>query len=235
MQSSNPYPLPHAGIPGKAPNSRDFATHGTQTSPHMGTNQQLPPPAAGSAPINPGQRPRRSRDSIYASAARRRKMQQQYTNIHNPPGPEEFWICEFCEYEAIFGEPPRALIRQYEIKDRKERRRLAEKRRLLEKAKMKGRKGKKATKNATKQSANQPHAQHKDTPDHPSLDSSHADEFVGEYEDDGPPTLTSTSSLPQTTMPIQGTVDAQKAGHLPPTDASVPIKGGINDGGTRPV
>ena len=41
-----------------------------------------------------------------------------------------------------------ALIRQYEIKDRKERKRLAEKQRLLEKAKMKGRKGKKQTKNA---------------------------------------------------------------------------------------
>lgn len=48
-----------------------------------------------------------------------------------------------------------ALIRQYEIKDRKERRRLAEKRRLLEKAKMKGRKGKKATKNAAKNAAAQ--------------------------------------------------------------------------------
>lgn len=39
-------------------------------------------------------------------------------------------------------------MRQYEIKDRRERRRLAEKQRLLEKAKMKGRKGKKGNKNA---------------------------------------------------------------------------------------
>ena len=60
------------------------------------------------------------------------------------------WICEFCEYESIFGSPPEALIRQYEIKDRRERKRLAEKRRLLEKAKLKGRKGKKGNKNATK-------------------------------------------------------------------------------------
>lgn len=56
------------------------------------------------------------------------------------------WICEFCEYEDLFGRPPEALIRQYEIKDRAERKRQEEKRRLLEKAKMKGRKGKKGTK-----------------------------------------------------------------------------------------
>ena len=56
------------------------------------------------------------------------------------------WICEFCEYEDIFGVPPVALIRQYEVKDRAERKRQAEKRRLLEKAKAKGRKGKKGNK-----------------------------------------------------------------------------------------
>ena len=50
-------------------------------------------------------------------------------------------------------------MRQYEIKDRRERKRLAEKRRLLEKAKMKGRKGKKGNKNASKNAnaATQPH------------------------------------------------------------------------------
>jgi hypothetical protein len=53
------------------------------------------------------------------------------------------WICEFCEYEDIFGVPPVAMIRRYEIKDRQERKKAAERRRLLEKAKMKGRKGKK--------------------------------------------------------------------------------------------
>jgi len=39
--------------------------------------------------------------------------------------------------------PPRALIRQYEIKDREERRKAEERRRLLEKAKMKKGRGKK--------------------------------------------------------------------------------------------
>ena len=61
-------------------------------------------------------------------------------------------MCEFCEYEAIFGQPPQALIQQYEQKDRREKKRIAEKRRLLEKAKMKGRKGKKGGKAAAKNS-----------------------------------------------------------------------------------
>ena len=97
-----------------------------------------------------GRKKKRSPGSTYAMAARQRKIQQQYTNIHHPPSLEDIWICEFCEYESIFGHPPEALIRQYEIKDRKERKRLAEKKRLLEKAKMKGRKTKKAPKNASK-------------------------------------------------------------------------------------
>ncbi|KZF23055.1 hypothetical protein L228DRAFT_142353 [Xylona heveae TC161] len=94
-------------------------------------------------------RPRRP-GKEYAIAARQRRLQQEYNNYHHPPAPEDIWICEFCEYESIFGTPPEALVRQYEIKDRKERRRLAEKRRLLEKAKMKSRKGKKGTKAAGK-------------------------------------------------------------------------------------
>lgn len=96
---------------------------------------------------SPGRKKKRSPGSIYAMAARQRKIQQQYTNIHQPSSLEDIWICEFCEYESIFGRPPQALIRQYEIKDRRERKRLAEKKRLLEKAKMKGRKSKKTAKN----------------------------------------------------------------------------------------
>lgn len=76
-------------------------------------------------------------------AARQRKLQQEYTNYHHRPTKDTMWICEFCEYEDIFGVPPHAMIRRYEIKDRAERKKAAEKRRLLEKAKMKNRKGKK--------------------------------------------------------------------------------------------
>jgi hypothetical protein len=79
-------------------------------------------------------------------AAKQRRQQTEYQNYHHPPTPEDVWICEFCEYETIFGRPPEALIRQYEIKDRRRRRKEAERRRLLAKAKMKSRKGKKASK-----------------------------------------------------------------------------------------
>ncbi|KAJ9297164.1 hypothetical protein DTO271G3_4457 [Paecilomyces variotii] len=160
---TNPFPLPQhprspsSAVPHSAQNSQGgVATQGTQTSPNMAAQanqaaaqQQVPGSQTNAQP----KKTRRSPSSIYALAARQRKIQQQYANLHHPPNPEDIWICEFCEYEAIFGHPPEALIRQYEIKDRKERKRLAEKRRLLEKAKMKGRKGKKATKNAAKNAA----------------------------------------------------------------------------------
>ncbi|TGJ75437.1 hypothetical protein E0Z10_g10991 [Xylaria hypoxylon] len=80
-------------------------------------------------------------------AARQRRMETEYQNMHHPPAPEDYYLCEFCEYELIFGRPPEALIRQYEIKDRRRRREEAERRRLLEKAKMKSRKGKKVSTN----------------------------------------------------------------------------------------
>lgn len=140
-------------------NHRGFSTQGTQTSPNMvgqynqalsqqnGNNSQ-----ASVEPQSPQKtrKPRRSPAKQYALAARQRRLRQDNNNYHHPPNSEDIWICEFCEYESIFGSPPEALVRQYEIKDRRERRRLAEKRRLLEKAKMKGRKGKKGNKSAAK-------------------------------------------------------------------------------------
>ena len=129
----------------------ELSTHGTQPSPNVPqAGQQAPPNQQGPAPTAQGKKSRRRRGDVYALAARQRRLQQEYSNLHHIPSPEDIWICEFCEYESIFGRPPTALIRQYEVKDRKERRRLAEKRRLLEKAKLKGRKGKKQTKNAAK-------------------------------------------------------------------------------------
>ena len=77
-------------------------------------------------------------------AARHRQQAAADVYYHNPPKLEDIWICEFCEYERIFGEPPRALIRDYEIKDRRHRKEEADRKRLLEKAKAKSRKGKKS-------------------------------------------------------------------------------------------
>ncbi|KAH8701739.1 hypothetical protein BGW36DRAFT_104393 [Talaromyces proteolyticus] len=239
LHPPNPYPLSHQRIPNPSmpattPNSRDFATQGTQTSPHMGavTSQQQSVPGTGTPSHNPGQRPRRSRDSIYALAARRRKIQQHYANAHNPPSPEDLWICEFCEYETIFGEPPRALIRQYEIKDRKERRRLAEKRRLLEKAKMKGRKNKKATKNSAKHpNAQQPTHHHHS--DHHHMDSPHPDDYLNGYDDDVPPMT--APAPPQQNVNRPPTVTSN-AGRPPPlAEPILPEGTGGSRGMNRPA
>ncbi|GAB7343581.1 hypothetical protein MBLNU457_1584t1 [Dothideomycetes sp. NU457] len=134
-------------------NMPNQTAQGTQTAPLRASNvdprmaapgQALPPNPH--APVNggPPPKPRRRRPSKeFAIAARQRKLQQEYNNFHHKPKKDDIWICEFCEYEDIFGMPPRALIRQYEIKDREERRKAEERRRLLEKAKMKKGRGKK--------------------------------------------------------------------------------------------
>lgn len=178
-QENGGYPQPPGAYPAGAPppaqaararppvrpDAPMVATQGTQTSPNINgahpPGSKNAPPQKGAQPSQqapPPRKPRRSASKLYAIAARKRRIQQEYANFHNPPNPP--WICEFCEYEDIFGRPPEALIRQYEIKDRKERKRLAEKRRLLEKARMKGRKGKKASKKAQ----NNANAQHNQNP-----------------------------------------------------------------------
>lgn len=83
-------------------------------------------------------------------AARHRQRLAADTYYQNPPKVEDIWICEFCEYERIFGVPPRALIRDYELKDRRHRQEEADRKRLLEKAKAKSRKGKKGGKGNAK-------------------------------------------------------------------------------------
>ena len=83
-------------------------------------------------------------------AARHRQQMAAEQYFNNPPKLDDIWICEFCEYERIFGEPPRALIREYELKDRRARQEEADRKRLLEKAKAKGRKAKKNVKGPSK-------------------------------------------------------------------------------------
>lgn len=152
--------------------TRGAAAQGTQTTSYgVGPNgQQMQRPAApqGTQQLPPGHlpppehapRPRRSAAREYALAARKRKAEQRYNNQMNPPKKEDRWICEFCEYEMYFDHPPVALTRQYEVKDRREKKRSAEKRRLLEKAKAKGRKGKKGKGNVKSSSANATHPSH---------------------------------------------------------------------------
>ena len=150
-----------ASYPGRVPKNstaqtsqgyRGVATQGTQTSPIMAGQSNNTTSNADIDNSN-SQQSRKSRSSLakhYALAARKRRLKQDNKNYRHPPCIEDIWICQFCEYESIFGSPPEALVQLYEVKDRRERRRLAEKRRLLEKAKMKGRKGKKGSKAPTK-------------------------------------------------------------------------------------
>ncbi|KAL5407282.1 hypothetical protein PMIN03_007264 [Paraphaeosphaeria minitans] len=186
-------PPPSSGLrarPPVRPDNHTVNNQGTQTSPSMNGGVRRTKPSTG---VVAGQqapaprKPRRSAAKLYAYAARKRRVEQEYQNFHNPPDPA--WICEFCEYEDIFGGPPMALIRQYEMKDRKERQRLAEKRRLLEKARMKGRKGKKVNKKAQNNAndaqnhQNPPPSDYDQRPENEPLDGQDEDYYDDEYDD----------------------------------------------------
>lgn len=145
----------HPNLAHHSPSNRDgypktMSTVGTQTSPNLSTANTYPPAPTprkkGTRKLAPQQRQRRQvSGSGYGS----------HNNNNNNNNNGEIWICEFCEYESIFGEPPEALMRQYELKDRRERRRLREKQRLLEKAKQKGKKNQ--ARNNPKRSAGSTH------------------------------------------------------------------------------
>lgn len=155
--AQRPATAPSSSRPGFAAN----ATQGTQTGSGPVSSQQgyQDPQYAvgGPAAQEKKQKPRRSPAREYALAARQRRLQQEYNNLNQPPSKEDIWVCEFCEYESIFGVQPVALVRQYEVKDRRKRKEAEERRRLLEKAKAKGRKNKKGTKgNKNSAAANHP-------------------------------------------------------------------------------
>lgn len=129
----------------------------------------------------------------------------------------EIWICEFCEYERIFGEPPRTLIRDYEIKDRRHRQEEADRKRLLEKAKAKSRKGKKNSKVATKGShtvepiSDQPHAAARPADIPPALanergrstqsDDGYEDDYEDDYSDAPPRHMANVASAHADPLP----------------------------------
>jgi hypothetical protein len=239
---SIPHRSPTSPLGPASQKQRGFSTQGTQTSPSVAASMNhqgvpsMQPPAPGGDPPPAVPKKKRSPGSIYAMSARQRKIQQQYTNTLHPPSLEDIWICEFCEYESIFGRPPEALIRQYEMKDRKERKRLAEKKRLLEKAKMKGRKTKKATKNASKNASQQPYQQGYDraSVDHSSAGGSGLpdDDYQGhEYDDEHSPIPPSAPASPADLKP-----PLPPSGNHPKITASAPgIKGAADSGASRPA
>jgi hypothetical protein len=208
-----PTPGHHRAVNGQPVGSGNrMHAQGTQTTPSR--NGQAPhapahpnsippnqqPPAGQQPPAQaPKPKPRRPASKEYALAARQRKLQQEYTNYHHRPTGDNLWICEFCEYEDIFGVPPYAMIRWYEEKDRAERKKAAEKRRLLEKAKMKGRKGKKGTKGGKNNNAAaappasnggngayDPNLPQPEGEDYYDDDDQYPDEYPDEYDPTGP-------------------------------------------------
>ncbi|KAK5941941.1 hypothetical protein PMZ80_005892 [Knufia obscura] len=194
-------------------------------------SQQAPPPApANNPPPQQKQRPRRRKGDVYALAARQRKLQQEYTNLQHPPSHEDIWICEFCEYESIFGSPPHALVRQYEIKDRRERKRLAEKRRLLEKAKLKGRKGKKQSKNAAK-AANTAAQQPINNQNYDQQPLDQMDDYLDEGYDDDPIPMPEPPPQTPAKQAMPGSYD-RGGGTGRTSTGSAGVAGGGVEGGT---
>jgi hypothetical protein len=157
--------------------------------PPIGSASMPGPPIGGEAAAarhNSRRRNRRQLDKELKAAARHRKQITLESNHHNPPKNEDMWICEFCEYESIFGVPPRALIRDYELKDRRVRQEEADRKRLLEKAKAKGRKAKKgkAPPKAGSGNANQQDDEEPLDDQTPPPGNGHSTQSEEDYEDD---------------------------------------------------
>lgn len=127
---------------------------------------------------------RRAAKDLQKQARRRREATQRLNALHANKE-EDMWICEFCEYERIFGYPASALIRQYEIKERKFRQQGEERRRALEKAKARGRKGKKGKMAPRNQNTNNHvHSHAGDAHQAPPMTNSHSQTTQSEVYDD---------------------------------------------------
>jgi hypothetical protein len=134
---------------------------------YLDTDESINQPLSSSKSASRGsdiseKRSRRQLEKELARAARERRADATEKYFNNSPKEENIWICEFCEYERIFGRPPRALIRAYETKDRLARQQEAERKRLLEKAKAKARKTKRNSKAPAKAASSS--SNHIDTP-----------------------------------------------------------------------
>jgi hypothetical protein len=216
-----------------APNAVSQAKQGLAASQHNPSNSKQPPPQTA-----PPKKTRRRTGKEYLIAARKRRQQQQFHNDRYPPAPEDIWVCEFCEYERIFGTPPEALIKQYEIKDRRVRKQEAERRRLLEKAKMKGRKGKKGNKavakapavahdrQATHQQTQQPTSMNQSQSQGTQSEEYYEDEYDDEYAQDDPPPPSPTA-LP--------TNHQHQNENVRPAPLKHTVAPGVGDGNAIPV
>ncbi|OHE96468.1 hypothetical protein CORC01_08231 [Colletotrichum orchidophilum] len=192
----SPVPKPHwpgtdpaTSHPGY-PRQTRHASMATQTAPDAASADagSCDPAPTGKGASQPKKKSRQRAEKGLRVAAKTRRREAEERYYSNPPKVEDMWICEFCEYERIFGEPPHALIRQYEIKDRKARRKEVERKRLLEKAKAKSRKGKKPAKSPAKTASPQNHSEEQGNhaPMGPGADnSSHGDDYLDDYANGG--------------------------------------------------
>lgn len=162
MYDSKVFALAHCTLGEHSRESMAAQAPGLQTPANTNnSNHDMPPAGTSHQPAQSLRKTRHQLDRELKTAARHRRQAAADNFYHNPPKFEDLWICEFCEYERIFGEPPKALIRDYEIKDRRHRREEADRKRLLEKAKAKSRKSKKASKALNKGAASgHPHPDH---------------------------------------------------------------------------
>ncbi|KAF4510069.1 hypothetical protein G6O67_001992 [Ophiocordyceps sinensis] len=138
------------------PNKHTAAPQMASNAPN-GVNHEVSSKAAGAEASQSPRKPRGGLEQKLNNAARRRERIAAEAMKRQPPKAEDVWICQFCEYNNIFRKPPSALIRDYEIKDRRRRKEEADRKRLLEKAKAKNRKGKKNGQVTTKASSGAQH------------------------------------------------------------------------------
>lgn len=108
----------------------------TQTSPSLAAMDPILPP-----------RQQRTKEEKEFDRQRLLAKQRREARSKLKPGErEQIWICQFCEFESIFGYAPLALINGYTERVRATRRAALERKRLLEKARSKGKKKKAGSK-----------------------------------------------------------------------------------------
>ncbi|KAK4124907.1 hypothetical protein N657DRAFT_632845 [Parathielavia appendiculata] len=217
----------------------DHASQPTQTGhpapavpPAMDAGTKEAPSKGGLGPQNQHRAPqqktsRRSAAKEYAAAAKARRRETQLYNKRHPPKPEDVWICHFCEYEWIFGHPPQALVRAYEIKERKQRQLEEQRRAQWERMKKGKHKGKKNSKLPAKNS-NTAHDGHHHVDDRGVSgdrydDGAQGDEYYDDeyYEDE-------EYDAEEDVPPERGPGGDGRHGHVP---AHLDVHSGIHDGG----
>ena len=100
-------------------------------------------------PILPPRHRRTKEEKAYDRQRLLAKQRREARAKLKPGEKETIWICQFCEFESVFGYAPLALINGYTERVRATKRAALERKRLLEKARSKSKKKKKAPAKST--------------------------------------------------------------------------------------